>query len=170
MMSRFVKLAILIGVCQFIGIACSVADESEQQGKVVTTTAKSGKQYYHLAYTINADNMVKIDQLTKQQFDEAGGQFEVFLNKQKFPISAPKCKSNIILRMPWSDESNHALEAKYALYQQLTAQKPGAAGKGVTVYIELNPYVKKQGDAFSLTQCNVFFRHNNNGEYLPKLD
>jgi len=165
---RFLKVAILIGVSQFIGIGCGVADEPGKQGEVVTSTSKSGKQFYHLAYKITADNMVKIDQLTKQQFYDAGGQFEVFLNKQKFPVSAPKCKSNIILRMPWSEEANHAIDTKYALYQQLTAIKPGNPD-GVTVYIELNPYVKKDGDAFALTQCNVFFRHNN-GDYLPKLD
>lgn len=91
-----------------------------------------------------------------------GGQFEVLVPKEYFPITAPECNSNIIIRMPYSENESK----KRNLYDKLlTAEKP------VPVILELNPYVKvleEEPLKVELQFCNVFFRHKNR-EYYDSL-
>ena len=126
----------------------------------VEVTVNPGKysDYYHMPYLL---------QPGKYQVNDAygfndGGQFEVLVPKQYFPVPAPNCRRNIIIRMPWSEHE----ATKKALYETLlTATEP------VPVILELNPYVEvlqEQPLSLELTYCNVFFRHRN-GDYYRHL-
>lgn len=90
-----------------------------------------------------------------------GGQFEVIVSKEHFPITASRCKDNIIIRMPYSKSE----AKKHALFDTL------AASKTVTVTLELNPYInvlKTSPLEIELQYCNVFFRHRS-GDYFEQL-
>lgn len=91
-----------------------------------------------------------------------GGQFEVLVPKEYFPVPAPNCRKNIIIRMPWSENE----EDKQQLFNTLSSTE-----KPVQVILELNPYVvvlSKEPLQLQLTYCNVFFRHRN-GNYYHQL-
>jgi hypothetical protein len=158
------KIICVFSAISFALCACSIAGDAKPEANYVVNIGKNDTLYYHLLYTINTDNLVKIETLSEKQFKQNGGQFEVLLKKQAFPIEAPNCKSDIILRMPWV-ASQLGLSQKYLLYKNIIAlihnQKDA-----VTVTIELNPYVKPDKNGLLLTACNVYFRHANN-QYIP---
>lgn len=113
--------------------------------------------YYHIKYEITSG---KYSVNTEYGFNK-GGQFEVFVPKEYFPITAPMCKKNIIIRMPYSKSEKR----KRALYNALLLSKT------MTVILELNPYVKvlqKEPLQVELENCNVFFRHKA-GDYFDQL-
>ena len=119
----------------------------------------SGKyaDYYHIQYDL-IPNQYSLN--TEYSFNE-GGQFEVFVPKTYFPIDAPNCRENIIIRMPYSDNEKR----KRVLYDELLLSK------AVTVTLELNPYIKilrKEPLQIELENCNVFFRHRA-GDYYGKI-
>jgi len=145
--------------------ACSsIASESGYPYSV--NLSKSNKEYYHLLYNLNETNLVSIDNLTEEEFIRSGGQFEVIIKKSSFPIPAPNCKSNIILRMPWSEEKE-TLREKYNLYKNIELTKTNKSS--LSVSIELNPYITKINAKISLTNCNVFFR-TANSRYIPHVN
>ena len=140
---------------------------SAKQSNYRVNTSASGKPYYHLSYVLNSNNIVQIERYTWQEFEQNGGQFEVTLDKAGFPIPAPNCKSNLLLRMPWVPPGTN-LSAKYQLYQAILAVQ-SAQAESVTVAVELNPYVQTTLDGLALTQCNIFFRHANH-QYVPHTE
>ncbi|WP_081429952.1 hypothetical protein [Paraglaciecola sp. T6c] len=132
--------------------------------KYVTNFSASGKPYYHLSFTLDIENVVQVERYTVQEFEQNGGQFEVLLKKSAFPIQAPNCNSNLILRMPWVPSSVD-LTLKYQLYKSILAVSLGQT-EHVSVVVELNPYVQETEQGLELTQCNLFFRHANS-RYVP---
>lgn len=158
------RLICVISVISFALCACSFADGAKPEANFVVNYGKNDKPYYHLLFAINAHNLAKLETLSEKQFKQNGGQFEVLLKIQGFPIAAPNCKSDIILRMPWV-ASKFELKQKHLLYKKLAAISLSQKGS-VTVAIELNPYVQAQESELVLTACNVFFRHANN-QYIP---
>lgn len=113
--------------------------------------------YYHMQYELKAGQY----SLNANYGFNPGGQFEVLVPKEYFPIAAPNCNKNIIIRMPYSNQE----AKKRALYNKLLASE------SVLVTLELNPYMKvltKQPLRIELQYCNVFFRHRA-GDYFDKL-
>ncbi|GHB70766.1 hypothetical protein GCM10008107_20280 [Psychrosphaera saromensis] len=113
--------------------------------------------YYHMKYELTSGNY---SVNTEYGFNQ-GGQFEVFVPKKYFPIAAPACNENIIIRMSYSNSE----ERKRALYNELLLSKT------ITVTLELNPYIKvlnKDPLELELQHCNVFFRHKA-GDYFDQL-
>lgn len=146
--------------------ACSLAVNDDTTYYTVNTT--DGKAYYHLMYSLKAENIVSMDRLTQDEFYQNGGQFEVHIDKGAFPIRSPNCRSNIILRMPWVKD-NGSLDTKYNLYKNLTALNDGEFNSNnVDVAIELNPYLSSDDEGIYLTQCNVFFR-SKDGQYVDNI-
>jgi hypothetical protein len=142
----------------------SVAGDSvTTHGPIVPNVSKSGITYYHMAYTMSYEALVSLEKLSKNEFIASGGQFEVLLSKRHFPVSAPKCKTNIILRMPWTESTSH-IDEKYELYARIRNIVEAKEGS-VSIVIELNPYVRLNGSELELTNCNVFFRHAR-GNYI----
>jgi hypothetical protein len=161
-LKRIGVITILLSIC-----SCSLAVNSESAGYV--TNIAGGKSYYHLMYSLRIENINSVDKLTKDEFYQNGGQFEVDIKKDLFPIRSPNCKSNIILRMPWVQEGV-SLDKKYDLYKDISSLLDSGDNnrKEVNVAIELNPYIASDEKGIYLTQCNVFFR-SKNGEYLSNI-
>ncbi|GGB22496.1 hypothetical protein [Agarivorans gilvus] len=136
----------------------------------VVTTTSNGKNYYHMKLSLNNQSISSIKEFREAQFVMNGGQFEVRVQQNSFPIKAPNCKGDLILRMPWTNSDLSAadvfIDEKYNVYKAIVDASK-SEGSNVDVYIELNPYVQMTGDGFELTECNVFFRHAN-GQYIPK--
>lgn len=122
--------------------------------------------YYHIRIELTA---AAIDFAESDQMVHSGGQFELRLRPEHFPVPAPTCRSVLILRMPWTAPDAHdatkKIAAKQALFERILAlqQAPDAV---MPVVIELNPYVEiisRSPLQVQLTQCNVFFRHASGG-------
>lgn len=118
--------------------------------------------YYHMRFVLTA---AAIDFTTSDRRARSGGQFELRLRPEHFPIPAPHCRSSLILRMPWTapnvPEATQKIVAKQALLERILTleQDPNAV---VPVVLELNPYVEIISSTplrLRLTQCNIFFRH-----------
>lgn len=138
---------------------------------VVSIHVNKGKynNYYHIKLNLSRDSI--LSDISKIIIEE-GGMFELDLDKNKFPVDAPNCNSNIILRMPWTDPDSGEAE-QYIIEKKLLLEKIVASNSnGVDVIIELNPYVEIISDSplkLKLTRCNVFFRHSK-GRYIDNLD
>lgn len=146
----------LVALCLLISSPASTYQEAPQQ--VVINPGKYN-DYYHLQYELIPGKY----QVNKRYGFNSGGQFEVLIPKAIFPIPAPNCRENIIVRMPYSGQT----ERKKALYDQLLEGKVST-----TVTLELNPYVAvttTEPPTFTLTYCNVFFRHKG-GDYYNQLN
>jgi len=153
-------------VSLFIGGSSYVYAGGEREERLdVVTSVTNDKEYYHLEYVLTKENIISLEILTNTQFKINGGQFEVLIKKSMFPIGAPSCKSNIILRMPWSNPegTNYELsiDEKYEVYKQIRKASEAGEFYSVDVVVELNPYVNLDSGELKLTQCNVFFRHAN---------
>jgi hypothetical protein len=117
--------------------------------------------FYHLRLELRAD---VIDFKQSDRAARSGGQFELRLRQEKFPVPAPNCRGSIILRMPWTSpqsvEAKKKIAAKEELLKRILALENNP-NEVLPVVIELNPYVKVVGRRplkVQLTQCNVFFR------------
>jgi len=103
-----------------------------------------------------------------------GGQFEVEIMKSAFPVSAPACKTRLILRMPWTNseapQGKVAIADKEALFARLDKLRQRQLG-AVPVAIDLSPYVKATAapPGVELTACNIFFR-DVGGRYVDMID
>ena len=134
---------VLISIFLFMSIQSFAAEIKVNSGKY--------SNYYHM----------KFELLSGQYEFNKGGQFEVFVPKEHFPIAAPNCNENIIIRMPYSESETK----KRALFDSLSASQT------VSVTLELNPYInvlKTSPLEIELQYCNVFFRHRS-GNYFDQL-
>jgi hypothetical protein len=117
--------------------------------------------YYHMRFGLTA---AAIDFAASDRRARPGGQFELRLRPEQFPIPAPHCRDALILRMPWTGPDVPDAAAKIAAKQALLARIVALAqvpNDIVPVVLELNPYVEVISRAplrLQLTQCNVFFR------------
>jgi hypothetical protein len=154
----------------FIYIPVPKADENSTS---IYTLPGKYNDFYHVKYTLKKATICRElsdkRRLTSTFLD--GGQFEVLIPKEQFPVSAPNCKKHIILRMPWTNPAllNAPLfiEQKRHLFGQIEALKKGDVDE-IDVVIELNPYVRVKNQApleLELERCNVFFRHAH-GQYV----
>ena len=117
--------------------------------------------YYQMQFDLTAAaiNFDKSDRVAS-----SGGQFELRLRPEQFPIQAPHCRGLLILRMPWTAPGMPQADAKIAAKKALLARiwKLGqGSSKSIPVELELNPYVEvisRSPLRLQLTECNVFFR------------
>jgi hypothetical protein len=152
-----------------VGFAFIGTCKAESSNVITSTT--NNRSYNHLKFTLSKGNIASIDLLTNEQVILRRGQFEVRLKKTEFPIDAPYCKSNLILRMPGTDpdyvDSKIFIEEKLDIYNAIRNILKSEQNSSKDVYIELNPYVKINNGEFLLTQCNIFFRQAY-GRYIPQ--
>jgi hypothetical protein len=143
--------------------------------------------YYHMRFVLTPENceltvplserFPKYDKTNEYSFSD-GGQFEVFIRKSQFPVSAPHTNRDyLILRMPWTNpalpDSNQHIAVKRQLFEKIRKMKGDNKGS-VEVVVELNPYVsvlEKQPLSLELTGRNIFFRHAHGGyiDYIGPL-
>ena len=125
--------------------------------------------YYHLKYTLNAENFVRpsgSDKYGKREFKYEDGSFEIFLKKEFFPIPRMGNGKYIILRMPSNNDENSKL-----LFDKIDKILKDKQGE-LEVIVELNPYVEVldiQRNKFRLTAPNIFFRMAH-GKYINHLN
>ena len=130
------------------------------QGKYTT--------YYHIAFKLIQTNFI----LPQKQISN-NGQFEILISKSKFPIDAPNCNKNIILRMPSTSAAKDVkpYEGREALFNKILEVKKGTI-KSLDVVIELNPYINilnANPPDIQLQYCNVFFRTSKD-QYINSVD
>ena len=139
----------------------------------------SGKYrtYYHIKFNLTKSNSRiknrpnRLDHAEElEKVAKNGGQFEITIDKDSFPIGAPGCKGNIILRMPWTNPNlpfaEEKIKGKVDLYGKIIELYEKNDVTEVEVTIELNPYVNERSTSpleLELSGCNVFFRHANGG-------
>ena len=156
----------------FVFLFSSLTNVVGSEGADVVISTTKGKNYYHLKYSLTKDNISHIDLFTKKEIERNGGQFQLLIKKEAFPISAPKCKSDLILRMPWTDSyltnGQKFINEKNHVYSAIRDVFNSAQNDSLDVYIELNPYVKRKNGEYELTQCNIFFRQSK-GQYIMNV-
>lgn len=133
----------------------------ESEIRIFANPGKYGP-YYHLQLQLKASS---IDFDLSDSTPRSGGQFEIRLRPESFPVPAPNCRGPIILRMPWTAPdtpgAKEKIAAKEALLKRILALRQ-LSEETLSVVVELNPYVEVASrDPFKvrLTQCNIFFRH-----------
>lgn len=123
--------------------------------------------YREIPFNLTKQNIVSIDpgkDISREEFYDGmgiSGQFEVLIPKKLFPIPAPNCRKNVILRVGSVNQaklySNEKLEARWQLFQSLHAVLEGKMA-GVEIKIPIGPdqYMKldKQGNPV-LEWCNA---------------
>jgi hypothetical protein len=148
-------------------------DKILNQKALIKTNRSGNQQFYHMYYLLADSNIVDVPLINKDSFKLDGGQFEITLNSTQFPITAPNCRSELILRMPWTDNSlpnaDQLINEKFRIYQLILDLKNNDKAPALKVSIELNPYVKVENGNYLLTQCNIFFRSAKGG-YIPNTD
>ncbi len=119
----------------------------------------------NITVTLTATDIVSIGipkSIERSAFDFDGGQFQVLIPKERFPIPAPNCRKNVIFRMPGvphEDPLRSAkLDARWDLFQSLYAVKEGKK-ESIPVYVASGPYMKTKKDGTrELEYCNAFIK------------
>lgn len=98
--------------------------------------------------------------LDQQALEARWGQFEIRLRPQDFPLRAPHCRQNIILRMPGvaPDSADRAdkLQQRWSLYQQVLGVRLGRV-EAVALPIDTHRYVQRLRSGERILQfCNAF--------------
>lgn len=133
-----------------------------------STVAVANEASTGISFTLTKQHIVSISadkRKTREEFDQAYGQFQVLIPKRLFPIAAPNCRKNVILRMPGTGpqapNAKPTLDAKWELFQSIHAVLAGNASE-VKVQIDSGPYMTrdKRGDR-TLEWCNAFIRTSN---------
>lgn len=111
--------------------------------------------------------------VTKQAFAERWGQFEVRIPKEHFPIAAPNCSKDVILRSigidPNAADKEKKLALQWALYQSLRNIVHDNAGS-VEVSIAPGPYMQKdKAGAPVLEYCNAYINAATAAQAKPTL-
>jgi hypothetical protein len=142
-----------------------------QVPSIVTNPGRYGP-YYHLRLVLTGESVIFAES-DRQVRD--GGQFEIRLRRNLFPVQAPACKGALILRMPWTSTATpdraQKTQAKEALLNRIRRLE-STRGETVPVVLELNPYVRvisRSPLRVELTGCNLFFRHASGG-YVDRLE
>ena len=167
----------LLGIVVLFAVGIStpiVADEA-----TLSINRSGDHLYHHLTWHINHKNLAESGRWTERDLAYQladGGQFEVYVRPDHFPVSAPKCTDMIILRMPWTDnryqDADIKIATKRALLAEFVALRDLGLDEPLRVVLELDPYiVEKSGTEFGLelTDCVVFFRHAA-GAYIPSAE
>jgi hypothetical protein len=151
--------ALLASFC--FGSMAVVESAQRDTSPIIVVNPGRYTPYYHMAFNLTAP---VIDFSRTDRSASPGGQFTVSLHPAGFPVSAPFCRGDLILRMPWTapnvPEAAMKIATKVALLHRILEleQRPDAI---VPVVLELNPYVRTISRTpllLQLTQCNLFFR------------
>ena len=148
----------IAGSLWLLGASLTLGGGSDEA--IVVNQGRYGP-YYHLRLELKAK---AIDFIHSDRTARSGGQFEIKLRREAFPVPAPRCRSSIILRMSWTSpharEAEEKIAAKEKLLKRIWALEKHPY-EALPVVVELNPYVEvvsRMPLKLQLTQCNVFFR------------
>lgn len=170
------RLTVVVGRLLVLACLCSTAvvGSAFQQETAPGVVVNPGRYspYYHLRFELTA---AAIDFSRTDRKAGPGGQFTIRLHPPSFPVAAPSCRRDLILRMPWTPpgvaEADRKVAAKSAVLDRILAMEQTPGGR-VPVVLELNPYVRVVSQSpltLQLTECNVFFRQVA-GEYVDDTE
>jgi hypothetical protein len=96
-----------------------------------------------------------------ESFDRDWGQFEVLVPKDRFPIPAPNCRRNVILRMPAVDpdasDREHRIEQRWQMFRSLHELTRNHID-GVQTRLARGPYMEIDDDGKPVLEyCNAYF-------------
>ena len=131
---------------------------SPSQAQEITINKGIYASYYHMAYQLDPETYTVN---TGENFN-GSGQFEVLVPKELFPVPAPFCPQDVMIRMPLS---NNNIESK-KLYELLIK-----GNAKIDVVVELNPHfigISTDPRELELLFCDVFFRHKH-GDYHGEI-
>ncbi|MCG2713761.1 MAG: hypothetical protein L6308_02810 [Candidatus Omnitrophica bacterium] len=155
------------------------------QGNAADVYIAKGKywDYYHIKFTLTPKNILLVlkgyDKYGPSKYEFEDGMFQVFIPKDKFPISAPNCKEYIILRMLMTIgdlNKDKFIAEKKVIFNKIKEMKESGKGQ-VEVIIQLNnsdadiQIKSKDPLALELEGCNVWFRdaHGRYIDYVGEL-
>lgn len=134
-----------------------------------------GRTYHHLTIGVEAADFARPGAWHGRDLayeTDDGGQFEIYLRVDRFPVAAPNCADYLIVRMPWTDNrslnADRKVRRKAALLDRLIATREQKIDRTVIV-LQLEPYVTAEASepyGVTLTECTIFFRHAA-GSYWP---
>jgi hypothetical protein len=98
--------------------------------------------------------------ISREAFYQDWGQFEVRIPKERFPIPAPHCRKNVILRIPGAPPQTPAradqLERRWNLFQALLALSKNKDAR-VELPLAHGPYVERGSTGErELQYCNAY--------------
>lgn len=107
---------------------------------------------------------IKAANISRKSFENDWGQFEVLIVKNRFPIPAPNCRSNIILRMPGiapdAPDRRKQLDIRWYVFQSLLDLKDKKIDQ-FEVVLSNKHYMKFDGKGKPYLQyCNAYFATN----------
>lgn len=132
-------------------------------GWTLSTHANDVRPYRAVSATLTQQHIASIKpakDTTREAFDRDWGQFEVLIPKSRFPILAPNCRKNVILRMPGAapdvPQRDNQLDARWRQFQSFHRLAEGTLDH-VGVDIASGPYmnVDKHGKPV-LQYCNAY--------------
>ena len=130
---------------------------------VATAPTPSKRSYQPFSVTLTQKDIssIKGGNKDREKFENDMGAFEIRIPKQNFPVPAPNCKKEIILRMPGSYAEDSTIkediEAKWKIFQDVKQVKAGNY-KDLKVTVTPLHYVTDRADGtMELEYCNVFF-------------
>lgn len=143
---------------------------------------EDGRERILLTFHLTADNIdLEVPKLYRKQADggdpgfrlKEGGQFDVYIKREFFPIQIPEscCDSHLVLTMPYTNprapRGNENVGVQRRVFEQIRQLKQ--TGKGsVPVVIDLTYYADVQSREplkLMLNERQIYFRHR--GAYLP---
>lgn len=126
---------LVVGSCAMLGFLASTGSTVDARAyslpvtlmadKIVAIEPSRTEVSESFAYNLKHGLLKRVPgkDLVRQAFDYNGGQFEVQIPKASFPIPAPNCKTNVLLRAPGvnPDKANaqEKLEARWQLFQAI---------------------------------------------------
>src|SRR5712692_8724664 len=151
--------ALLASFC--VGSIAVVGSAQTETPPIIVVNPGRYTPYYHMPFNLTA---AVIDFSRSDRSASPGGQFTVRLHPARFPVPAPSCRGDLILRMPWTapnvPEAARKIATKVALLDRILELEHRPDGV-VPVVLELNPYVQTISRTpllLRLSQCNLFFR------------
>jgi hypothetical protein len=96
--------------------------------------------------------------MSRKQFDEAFGEIGIVVRRDKFPLPAPNCKHDVMVRLPELDKGNAAAELnrRWATFQQIQASLDKS--KPLELTLITKPYLKPNAAGkYELSYCSAYF-------------
>jgi hypothetical protein len=141
--SKHIRLIEKLTSVLIAGVLLSLNVHAANQAKPeITVSTGRYRSYYQMQFDLTA---ATIDFDKSDRVASSGGQFELRLKPEQFPIPAPHCRGSLILRMPWTAPDVPQADAKKAAKKALLARMwelERSPSLNVPVELELNPYVE----------------------------
>ncbi|MGB3849832.1 MAG: hypothetical protein WA958_07665 [Tunicatimonas sp.] len=166
------KAVLATVVTIFVVSDCVLGQAADKPMKDEQISVAPGKyfDYYHISFTLTPENTIKPfgeGKFGPKKYEIGNGQFEVFIQKESFPIKCRCSNKYIIFRAPYLE---HPDPEYLRVFDELKTMLESSQGS-VEVVLELNPYVDRTSDnpmILELTAPNVFLR-TAYGKYINYL-